>query len=266
MPKPLCPHIAIKLVAAVALVSLSATTRVAAAETLTSGINQLVVIPPGVHERGLPGVRLEPSANGELTVDVPPTLHIHRFFYDGDREYQGPIVHGGPHTVVANHPATGERMYVDVSLPAGSPTIAYSKKCITYVYPDRRVSIRFGRWNHQSVKVHYYSGRGVGRRTRELASHFITKSQSALRGSSTVQSIADASKAGTSTLAGAKNAVDSAAGFVVDGLTSVVKVIPGVSTLSSMGNQASQSAYESEVRGLAREKKSSAIDFIRTNR
>ncbi|MCS7466835.1 hypothetical protein NZK35_09285 [Stieleria sp. ICT_E10.1] len=199
-------------------------------------------------------------------VDIPPTLHIHRYFYDGDREYQGPIVLGGPTTVIANHPTTGERMYVDVTLPAGSPIIAYSSKCITYVYADRRVSIRFGNWNTNRVRVHYYSGHGIGRRTRDWVQTLATKSKSTIKNSATVQSVADAAQESQSALSGVKHAVDSTAGLVVDSAASLLKMVPGVAPLSSMGDEASQAGYESSLRAAARQKEGSSLDFIRTNR
>jgi len=92
-------------------------------EPRASGLNQLVVIHPGAHERGLPAVRLVPTTDGTVKVDVPRTIHVHRYYYDGDKEYQGPIIQGGPTVVVANHPKSPTSTLIAAcrsSSPAGA--------------------------------------------------------------------------------------------------------------------------------------------------
>jgi hypothetical protein len=56
-----------------------------AGEPRVAGLSQLVVIPPGTHERGLPAVRTEPVDAETLLVDIPPTLHVLLFYYSGDQ-------------------------------------------------------------------------------------------------------------------------------------------------------------------------------------
>jgi hypothetical protein len=103
----------------------------AKAEPNAIGLHDLVVYDPGVHQQGLPSPQFKKSGKG-LTVEIPPAVHVHRYYYSGDKEIQGPLIRGGPTVVVANHPKTGERMYIDVMLPAGAPTIVYNKSGITY--------------------------------------------------------------------------------------------------------------------------------------
>ena len=87
-----------------------------------SGLNELVVYDPGTHERGLPAVQLMPNNCGNLGVEIPPAVHVHRYYYNGDKEFQGPIIQGGPTIVVANHPDNpGCTLYIRVNLPSGAP-------------------------------------------------------------------------------------------------------------------------------------------------
>ena len=141
-----------------------------AAETTEAGLNDLVILDPGTHERGLPAVEIK-HVEGGREIDIPPKVHVHRYYYSGDKEFQGPIINGGPTVVVANHPKTGERMYIDVVLPAGAPRIAYNKHGITYVYPDKRVAVTFQHFpfdpNKSIVKIHH--GQGLGRGIRRPA-------------------------------------------------------------------------------------------------
>ena len=238
-----------------------------AGEPLSSGIDQLVVIKPGTHERGLPAVRFEPAeSDGKMLVDIPPTLHVHRFYYDGDREYQGPVVLGGPTTVVANHPKTGERIYVDVTLPQGTPIISYCSKAITYVYPDRRVQIRFGNWHPNKVKIDYVSGKGVARTTRNVVGHISSHTAEGLKKSAAMQSLADATCGTKEAMVGFASAVDTGVANVVDGTCNFLKGLPIISSLPNLGSDAPQAGYEAELRGLSRKKEGSSLDFIRTNR
>ncbi|MFO0946707.1 MAG: hypothetical protein U1D30_12290 [Planctomycetota bacterium] len=45
--------------------------------------------------------------------------------------------------IVANHPKSNERMYINVMLPSGTPVISYDKDSITYIYPNYRVKVCF---------------------------------------------------------------------------------------------------------------------------
>lgn len=239
---------------------------VEASEPTSSGLNQLVVINPETHERGLPAVLFEGSDNDGLQVDIPRTLHVHRFYYDGDREYQGPILTGGPTTLVANHPRSGQRVYVNVTLPQGAPIIAYSRKAISYIYDDRRVRIAFARKDQNGAIVSYHSGQGLGRVVSSAVQDSLTKSKSFFASSATAQSLADGTKDGKRSFNGLVSAVDSAASKILDGAKTLVQKLPGVAPLSSMGEGSAQASYESRLRGLTRKNESSKVQDILTNR
>ena len=210
-----------------------------AIEPTASGLNELVVMDPKTHPRGLPAAILE-ELDGRLSVEIPPKVHIHRYYYSGDKEIQGPILIGGPVVVVANHPRTGCRMYVDVVLPDGAPKIAYNVHGITYVYPHRRVSIHFKRFPFDTTTavVSYHSGRGVTRRLGEAGELIADKTRQGLRQSELVQS-AKESVVNTGDLAiGATQAAGSLGSRVIETANSLIQSFPGVAPL--MGSQSAR--------------------------
>ena len=84
-----------------------------------------MILDPGNHEDGLPAVIFDDESR---QIEIPPTLHVHRYYKSGDKGYQGPIINGGPTIMVAQYPKTGERINVDVMLPHATPEIVYTKK------------------------------------------------------------------------------------------------------------------------------------------
>jgi hypothetical protein len=235
-------------------------------EPLASGLNQLVVIPPGGHERGLPGIQLEPMTDGSLQVDIPRTIHVHRYYYDGDKEYQGPVIEGGPTIVVANHPKTGEQMYVNVTLPAGAPVIAYDKSGITYVYPDRRVEIKFSCWRTERVAVKHYSGQGLSRRASDAAERVTTASRNACAGSPTLRSVKELAGGSGGVVLGAAGGADTLVGGVLDRVKAVGEALPGVAPLCSFAGERTQRVYENTIRGARAVKDRVELEFLPTNR
>ncbi len=248
------------------LVAASAARPALGGEPRASGLNQLVVIHPGAHERGLPAVRLEPTVDGGVTVDIPRTLHVHRYYYDGDKEYQGPILQGGPTVVVANHPKFGEQMYVDVTLPAGAPIIAYDKNSITYVYPDRRVEVQFSSRRPEQVAVKYHSGQGVGRRASEAARRIVTTSRNTCGGSPTLQSVKELATGGGGVVLGAVQGADTLVAAVIKRVTAVGGLLPGASPLYSSAEERPQHAYEGVIRRAQGEKDRAELKFLPTIR
>ena len=82
---------------------------------------ELEILDPNADPTGRPAVRVSPviGPDGQAQIEIPPTILVHRFYYTGDRSFQGPMLPGGPTVVVVNHPADGERIYLEVQmLPA----------------------------------------------------------------------------------------------------------------------------------------------------
>lgn len=103
---------------------------------------EIEVLDPHVDPRGQPRVIPHPTPNG-LEIEIPPVVVVHRFYYTGDREFQGPLLPGGPSIVVANHPATGERVYLEVQMLPGAPCVTYRRDCIRYDYGAQAIELRF---------------------------------------------------------------------------------------------------------------------------
>ncbi len=239
-----------------------------AQEPAGPGLNDLVVYDPGVHERGLPAAEFIPDEFGGMKVDIPPTVHVHRYYYSGDKEFQGPIIQGGPTVVVANHPKTGKRMYIDVVLPAGAPRIAYNKHSITYVYTDKRVAITFTRmpWNCGEARVVNRGGQGLGRSLSDATEKGREHARDSLNGSSLVQSSKEFAYETGDVLHGVKISVEQVGAKTLDTVKSATDLIPGVTYLKSLRDQQPQAAYESSVRAAAAQRERDQVPFVETNR
>ena len=242
-------------------------TPITAAERLSPGLHDLVVYDPSTHERGFPAVQLNPKGDG-LVVDIPPTIHIHRYYYSGDKEIQGPIIAGGPTVVVANHPKTGERMYIDVMLPAGAPRIAYDKHGITYVYPNQRVEVRFHRFpfSPDNVAVKNHSGQGWGRTIQDAHQHLTKSVKESLENSPTAQSVKESSGETADFLAGVKVSLGELSTRGGDSLKTLTNMIPGVVYLKSLAEQEPERDFANSIRAAGITKERLEPAFVPTNR
>jgi hypothetical protein len=117
---------------------------------------EIEVLDPGVDPLGNPAVVLNRAENGGLKVDIPPVVLVHRYYYTGDRSFQGPMLPGGPSLIVVNHPKTGERCYVPVQMMPGAPRVTYTAHCIEYDYGAWGTTLSFGLFGHP--KVSYRTG------------------------------------------------------------------------------------------------------------
>lgn len=120
--------------------------------------HEIQVLDPGVDPLGIPAAVLRERGNG-LEVDIPPTVLVHKYYYTGDRTFQAQLLPGGPTIVVANHPKTSERLYIDVQMLPGAPVVTYSGRTIEYDYGDNAIAIHFGLFGH--VQVKYRNGASI---------------------------------------------------------------------------------------------------------
>jgi len=127
---------------------------------------EIEVLDPGVDPLGNPAVLLEPGPRGQLQVDIPPVVLVHRYYYTGDRSFQGPMLPGGPSIVVAGHPKTGERCYIPVQMMPGAPRVTYTAHSIVFDYGEHGTTVHFGLVGPPTVK--YRSGRTLRRRVGDL--------------------------------------------------------------------------------------------------
>lgn len=118
---------------------------------------EIEILDPGVDPQGNPAVVLQPGAEGQLQVDIPPVILVHRYYYSGDRSFQGPMLPGGPSIIVVNHPRTGERCYISAQMMPGAPRVTYTEHSIEYDYGTHGITVHFGLLGKPTVK--YRSGR-----------------------------------------------------------------------------------------------------------
>jgi hypothetical protein len=119
---------------------------------------EIEILDPGADPLGNPAVELAPAANGRTVVDVPRTVLVHKYYYTGDRSFQYKLMPGGPSTIVADHPRTGQRLYLEASLPPGAPRVYYDSGSIEYDYGPQGVKIVFGTGKHGPPKIVYRQG------------------------------------------------------------------------------------------------------------
>ena len=221
-----------------------------ATEPREGGLNELVIYKPGTHAEGLPAVEFVPRGPG-LAVEVPPAVHVHRFYYSGNKEFQGPFVSGGPTMIVANHPKTGEKVSIETNLPAGFPELAYTRDSITYIYPERRVVIEYSNHHPNKVAVRFEPGRGAGRKLHERSKTLVTRYRDHREKSELTKIVRDTRKGAKELAKGASKSVETVAAKAVQTSTSFFSGLPGISQLQGTGRQAPAQARESAVGNAA---------------
>jgi hypothetical protein len=214
-----------------------------AQEPREPGLGELIVVDPGVNEQGKPAVIIE---NGR--VEIPPTLHVHPNYYCGDKEYQAQILQGGPTIIVANHPKSGEKLYIDAILPAGAPLVAYTSHTITYVYTDRRVCIEFCRLNDRKATVKYIGGRGLVREVHEQTGEIVQAVHEQKKKSRLVSELGELGTEVTDIAKGSAGVFSTAGAVAVERARAFTRILPGSALLRSIGQQSSERAAAEEAR------------------
>ena len=145
--------------------------------------DELLVIDPRVDSEKKPTPVFLDNGTG-TAIQIPPTVVVHRYYYSGNRDFQGPMLPGGPSVIVASHPVTGEQVSLNVQLMPGAPRIKYTKHAITYDYGDRCISIDFGLASFCDPKVIYHRDSGIRhqlsqarQRTSGVVSGFVSRAR-----------------------------------------------------------------------------------------
>jgi hypothetical protein len=231
---PRCPTLRASVTAA--LICFGSSSLITSAEPRVGGLDELVIYDPGKHERGLPAIEFAESPKG-TQIEIQPTTHVHRFYYNGDKEYQGPLMSGGPTLVVASHPRTGKRLYIDVNLPSGAPVIAYCEDKIIYVFQDRRVVLSFSRTCDKRVHVTYLSGRGRHRQHRDNAKASAERHRQSELKNGLSHALQEAGASAKKTVVGTFGVAGKAVGSVVDGAKSTLENLPLIKQAQSAADQ-----------------------------
>ena len=108
--------------------------------------DEVVIIRPEADSRGLPTpvIRKQSDSSSALVIETPPTILFHRYYYTGNRDFQGPMLPGGASVIVAKHPKTGQQVAVEAELLPGAPRIFYTREGIRYVYASKSIFVSFG--------------------------------------------------------------------------------------------------------------------------
>jgi hypothetical protein len=130
---------------------------------------EIEVLDPNVDPLGNPAV-LTTKVPGGLAVEIPPVVLVHRYYYTGDRSFQGPLLPGGPSIIVVNHPGTGVRQYLEVQMLPGAPRVIYSRHSIIYDYGPQAITLTFGL--HGRPRVTYTEGVPLARHIKESSDQF----------------------------------------------------------------------------------------------
>lgn len=135
---------------------------------------EIEILDPNADPDGNPAVELV-DVDGRTIVDIPPVVLVHRYYYTGERSFQGPLLRGGPTIIVVNHPKNGERLYVQTSMPPGAPRVIYKRSSIEYDFGTQGVLLWFDLCG--KAKVTYRQGpkvSTVARKTARGASRVVT--------------------------------------------------------------------------------------------
>jgi hypothetical protein len=215
--------------------------------------NAIVVLDPGVDPRGDPKVMLRQTADESgLTVEVPETVHVHKYFPCGSREFQAQYFAGGPTIVAARHPYTHERVNVHLELSPGFPVVKYEDDKIEYKYPEETFSIHFSRCG--DVKTAYSGCPTAKLRTKTAARALKDKTLDCTEQlginklCTTVCNDARDCSAGTAEAAG--HVVEYSTNIVV----TAVNLVPGVKTLKSTGADRATKERDRAVQRVTRER------------
>ncbi|MDY3560350.1 hypothetical protein R5W23_001583 [Gemmata sp. JC673] len=217
---------------------------------------EIEILDPNVDPTGKPVARVAPLATSpsvecapvlpasavQQQVEVPPAILVHKFYYTGDRSFQGPMIPGGPLIVSVNHPKTLERVYVPITLPPGAPRVTYTNDTIRYDYGPQSVSLVFGVCGNPRVR--YSQATNVHENTRTRISTARTETRDFVTRTgipSGLQRFKDTTK---STLGAVADRVHDGGKFVADAVTTAIEFIPGAQLLKS--NPEDQAIREQE--------------------
>jgi len=112
---------------------------------------EIEVLDPNVDPLGNPAVIVRDLGHGQSKVEIPPVVLVHRYYYTGDRSFQGPMLPGGPSIVVVHHPRTGQQCYIPLQMLPGAPRVHYTGHKIEYDYGSNGICLSFGLWGNPKV-------------------------------------------------------------------------------------------------------------------
>lgn len=203
---------------------------------------EIEVLDPGVDPTGKPATMLRPDGAGGQLLDVPPAVLVHKFFYTGNRSFQAQILPGGPVIVSGNHPKTGERFYVPVTLPPGAPRVFYTADAIRYDYGPQSVRLSFGLCG--KPVVHYSQGTQVGERARGATAAAMTGARNWVQRTGIPQGVRRLGQETKEVVGATADRINDAGRAVVTPVAGVLRNLPGAQLLRSSAEDQAARAQE----------------------
>jgi hypothetical protein len=194
---------------------------------------EIEVLDPNVDPMGRPTVQVKPvvGTDGLGRIDIPPVVLVHRFYYTGDRSFQGPMLPGGPSIIVVSHPGDGERLYIEVQMLPGAPRVFYTRHSIEYNYGVQSMILSFGA--HGRPKISYRQGVSAATKVRVATAQM-------RQATARLVERTGAPAAARKVLEETKNVAETGADHVHDigkavitPVIKIVQIIPGVKMLTS---------------------------------
>lgn len=172
-----------------------------------------------------------PALQPPQALDVPPTILVHKFYYTGDRTFQGPMLTGGPMLVSVSHPKTLERVYVPVTLPPGAPRVTYTSDSIRYDYGPQSIALVFGHCGNPRVR--YSQSANATETARKKAVEARENTTNWVQRTGIPQGVQRFKESTKSTAGAVADRIHDAGKFVVDTASTVFEMIPGTQLLKS---------------------------------
>ena len=250
-------HSAVRLgwTVAIILLGTSAYAAQSAVGTLAAPVPptlEIEVLDPNVDPMGNPAVVVVRNlGGGESIVDIPPVVLVHRYYYTGDRSFQGPMLPGGPSIVVVNDPRDGQRCYIPVQMLPGAPRVHYTGRKIEYDYGRNGITISFALW--RKPKVVYRNSVPATRRAKNMVVG-AGKGAGRLVEQSGVPDLAKRGAEGTKNVViNTKNAVEDIGRGLLSPVVGLINATPLGSLFRGNPEDQAQRRRDTEVRRAARE-------------
>jgi len=224
---------------------------------------EIEVLDPNVDPQGLPTVMTRNGFPGEMQIEIPQTILVHRYYYTGDRTFQARMLPGGPCIVVVHHPRTGERLYVPVQMAPGAPKVIYTNHAIEYDFGFQTITIRFcliGR-----PEVVYSHGQPFGRGFAKHAHASIEQTKALIERTGIPNATRKTVQVGKNITGTGVDNLREVGKAVVSPLQQVIQLIPGVTALTSSPEAQAESVRNVQIQRAVDQQKL-LEGSLRTNR